>query len=425
MMKCLAKILFFVLIGFSISGVSAQTREELEKKRKEIQLEITSLQQAQSAITKDKKASLSQLKLIEKKLRSRYAFIDNLNDDMRLIDNTIFSNNREIYRLQKQLDTLKQQYSKTIEYAYKNRSSYDMMNFIFTATSFNDAIRRASYLKSYRRYRDEQAQNIMKTSKELEVKIKLLTVNKTEKVKVLDEQTKQKQILEEEKQEKNQFVSKLKSREKEIEKEMIAKRKIERNLQNAIAAIIKREIESARRKAEDEARKLAAKPEAEKKTITAAKPISARKENILENTPEVTKVSVGFENNRGNLPWPVEKANVVSSFGKQKIEGTSLIEDNIGLTIQTNAGSNVKAVFEGIVTTVYDIAGSQTITIKHGKYFTTYYNLSSVNVTKGTAVQMGQLLGKAGVNDDGEGEIMFVVNIEAIFVNPEIWLKNR
>jgi septal ring factor EnvC (AmiA/AmiB activator) len=136
-------------------------------------------------------------------------------------------------------------------------------------------------------------------------------------------------------------------------------------------------------------------------------------------------VSVGFENNRGNLPWPVEKANVVSSFGKQKIEGTSLIEDNIGLTIQTNAGSNVKAVFEGIVTTVYDIAGSQTITIKHGKYFTTYYNLSSVNVTKGTAVQMGQLLGKAGVNDDGEGEIMFVVNIEAIFVNPEIWLKNR
>ncbi len=424
MMKCLAKILFFVLIGLSISSLHAQTREELEKKRKEIQLEITSLQQAQSAITNDKKASLSQLKLIEKKLRSRYAFIDNLNDDMRLIENTIFSNNREIYRLQKQLDTLKQQYSKTIEYAYKNRSSYDMMNFIFTATSFNDAIRRTSYLKTYRKYRDEQAQNIIKTSKELEIKIKLLTVNKSEKGKVLVEQTTQKQILEEEKQEKNQFVSKLKLREKEIEKEMIAKRKIERNLQNAIAAIIKREIESARRKAEDEARKFAAKPEAEKKTITSAKPISARKENVLENTPEVTKVSVGFENNKGNLPWPVDKASVVSSFGKQKIEGTSLIEDNIGLTIQTNAGVNVKAVFEGIVTTVYDIAGSQTVTIKHGKYFTTYYNLSSVNVSKGTVVQMGQLLGKAGVNDDGNGEIMFVVNIESIFVNPEIWLKN-
>jgi septal ring factor EnvC (AmiA/AmiB activator) len=231
--------------------------------------------------------------------------------------------------------------------------------------------------------------------------------------------------LEDEKKEKNQFVSKLKAREKEIEKEMIAKKKVERSLQNAIAAIVKREIEAARKKAEEEARKLATKTEAEKTAIANSKPITTRKSNILENTPEVTKVSVGFENNRGNLPWPVDKASVVAGFGKQKIEGTSLVEDNIGLTIQTNAGSNVKAVFEGVVTSIYDVAGSQTVTIKHGKYFTTYYNLSVVNVNKGSVVQMGQSIGKAGVNDDGDGEIMFVVNIESTFVNPEIWLKNK
>jgi septal ring factor EnvC (AmiA/AmiB activator) len=344
---------------------------------------------------------------------------------MRLIDNTIFSNNREIYRLQKQLDTLRIQYAKTIEYAYKNRSNYDIMNFIFTASNFNDAIRRISYLKSYRRYRDEQAENIIKTSKALKSKIEALTVNKKEKSKVLVEQNKQKAILEDEKKEKNQFVSKLKAREKEIEKEMIAKRKVERSLQSAIAAIVKREIEAARKRAEEEARKLATKTEVEKTAIANSKPITTRKSNVLENTPEVTKVSVGFENNRGNLPWPVDKASVVAGFGKQKIEGTSLVEDNIGLTIQTNAGTNVKAVFEGVVTSIYDVAGSQTITIKHGKYFTTYYNLSVVNVSKGNVVQMGQIIGKAGVNDDGEGEIMFVVNIESTFVNPEIWLKNK
>lgn len=415
----MASILFTVLNGYS------QTREDLEKKRKEIQQEISSLQNAQSEIAKDKKVNISQLKLIEKKLRNRYAVIDNLNDDMRLIDNTIFSNNREIYRLQKQLDTLRSQYAKTIEYAYKNRSSYDMMNFIFTASSFNDAIRRVSYLKSYRHYRDEQAANINKTSKSLAEKIQLLTLNKKEKGKILDEQKKQKEILEEEKQEKNQFVSKLKLREKEIEKEMIAKRKIERSLQNAIAAIVKREIEAARKRAEEEARKIAAKPAVENKVAVPVKTASTRKENILENTPEVAKISVGFENNRGNLPWPVDKASISASFGKQKIEGTSLIEDNIGLTLQTTPGANVKAVFEGVVTSIYDITGSQTITIKHGKYFTTYYNLSSVNVSKGTTVQMGQVIGKAGVNDDGDGEIMFVVNIEATFVNPESWLKNK
>lgn len=130
-----------------------------------------------------------------------------------------------------------------------------MLNFIFTSTSFNDAIKRITYLKSYRKYRDEQVLNINKTQKELEARIEMLSANKQEKGKVLTEQNKQKEILEDEKKEKNQFVSKLKAREKEIEKEVAAKRKVDRSLQNSIAAIIKREIEAARKKAEEDAKK--------------------------------------------------------------------------------------------------------------------------------------------------------------------------
>ena len=426
--KGLHKVGFILLLFVALDGL-AQSREDLEKKRKEIQQEIASLQEAQTTISKDKKASVSQLKLIERKLKSRYAVINNLNDEMDLIDNTIFSNNREIYRLQKQLDTLKQQYAKTIEYSYKNRSSYDMLNFIFTATSFNDAVKRATYLKSYRKYRDEQAANINRTQKEMAQRIEMLTANKQEKGKVLEEQNKQKAILEGEQKEKNQFVSKLKAREKEIEKEVAAKKKVERSLQNSIATIIKREIEAARRKAEEEARKLAsgtvAKPAEKAPAAGSASAAPVRKANILENTPEVTKVSVGFENNRGNLPWPVDKGTITSSFGRQRIEGTKIDEDNSGITIQTLSGAPVKAVFEGVVTTVYDVAGSQTVTIKHGKYFTTYFNLSTVTVAKGAKVAMGQVIGKAAENFDGDGEILFMLNEEMRFVNPEIWLKNK
>ncbi|MEY4778449.1 MAG: hypothetical protein RIS13_1197 [Bacteroidota bacterium] len=426
--KGLYKAGLILLLFVALDGL-AQSREDLEKKRKEIQQEIASLQEAQTTISKDKKASVSQLKLIERKLKSRYAVINNLNDEMDLIDNTIFSNNREIYRLQKQLDTLKQQYAKTIEYSYKNRSSYDMLNFIFTATSFNDAVKRATYLKSYRKYRDEQAANINRTQKEMAQRIEMLTANKQEKGKVLEEQNKQKIILEGEQKEKNQFVSKLKAREKEIEKEVAAKKKVERSLQNSIAAIIKREIEAARRKAEEEARKLAsgtvAKPAEKAPAAGSASAAPVRKANILENTPEVTKVSVGFENNRGNLPWPVDKGTITSSFGRQRIEGTKIDEDNGGITIQTLSGAAVKAVFEGVVTTVYDVAGSQTVTIKHGKYFTTYFNLSTVTVAKGAKVAMGQVIGKAAENFDGDGEILFMLNEEMRFVNPEIWLKNK
>ena len=126
-----------------------------------------------------------------------------------------------------------------------------------------------------------------------------------------------------------------------------------------------------------------------------------------------------------NLPWPVDKAHVTEPFGKNKVEGTTLITDNIGITIATVAGASVKAVFEGTVSSIFDVAGSQTVTLKHGKYFTTYYNLTGVTVSKGQDVRMGQVIGHAGTNDDGEGEILFVVNADTRFVDPENWLKSR
>jgi septal ring factor EnvC (AmiA/AmiB activator) len=418
------------LISFLIVLCSfGQSREELERKRKEIQDEIAQLQKSQSEIQKNKKASIGQLSMIQSKIKKRYAVINNINDQVKLIDNSIFTNNREIFRLKKQLDTLKGQYANTIVYAYQNRSNYDMINFIFSATSFNDAVRRVSYLKSYRSYREDQVANINKTSLLLEQRILTLSASKKEKSQVLQLQNKEMKTLEDEKKEQSSFVLKLKAREKELQKEMAAKKRLDRNLQNAIAAIVKREIENARKRAEAEAKKEAAAKANEAKTspstTTATKPATTRKTNVLENTPEVTKLSVNFEQNKHNLPWPVDKGNISSRFGKRKIENTNLFEDNIGLTIATTEGANVKAVFEGIVSAIYDVAGSQTVTIKHGKYFTTYYNLSSVSVSKGQEVKMGQSLGKAGVNDDGDGEILFVVNIESKFTDPEQWLKSR
>lgn len=417
--------------------VNGQSKDELERKRKQIQSEIDQLQQQQLLISKDKKAGIGQLNLIQSKLRKRYAVIENINEEVQLIDNSIFANNREIYRLQKQLDTLRLQYARTVEYAYKNRSSYDMLNFIFTSSSFNDAVKRVAYLKSYRQYREDQVAGIQRTKQELSVRIRQLSENKAQKSKTLEEQNQQKKMLENEKREKAGFVNQLKAREKELSKELAAKRKLDRDLQAAIAAVVRREIQRAadERKRAEAARKLeeanaanrpAGAPPAAGNAGAASKPAApARKEAVLESTPEVTRVSVGFENNRRNLPWPVDAAMVSSGFGRRPIEGTTLFEENIGITIATQKGAPVKSVFEGVVKSVFDVAGSMAVTIQHGKYFTTYYNLSSASVSKGSTVSMGQVIGKAGVNDDGDGEIMFVVNNESTFVDPQGWLKSR
>jgi septal ring factor EnvC (AmiA/AmiB activator) len=446
------KLAFLRLLALSwllalplLMAAQSQSKEELEKRRRQIETEIQQLQAQQNELSRNKKTSVAQLNLVQSRLRSRFAIIDNLNDELRLIDETIFTNNREIYRLRKHLDTLRSQYARTLEYSYKNRSSHDMLNFLFTSTSFNDAFKRAAYLKSYRQYREDQARNIMRTSAELQATIGQLSQNKAEKNNALQEQNRQKEILEEEKQEKARVVNDIKARERDLSKELTAKRKTLKDLSKSIQLLVQKEIDRIRLEREAEARKLReAAALANKgnvagagsgKTVTtpatgkvetpATGTTPTRKSAELENTPEVTRVSVGFENNRRNIPWPVDVGTVTSGFGRRKIEGTSLYEENIGVTIQTKDGQAVKAVFEGIVTSVFDVDGSATVTIQHGKYFTTYYNLSVVSVAKGARVSMGQSIGKAGLNDYGDGEIIFVVNIEKEFVDPMNWLKPR
>ncbi len=434
------KILSFTVVGLlvlMVNAVQAQSKEELEKQRKEIQAEIEELRRSQASVKKDRSQSLTQLRRVQNLIKKRDAIIANINKQVSLIDNDITSNNNEIERLSHQLDTFKVQYAKTIEYAYKNRSSYDMLNFIFSATNFNDAVRRIAYLKSYREYRGKQLENIQKTQVLLADKNKDLENNKSLKTKTLDEQSKQMQKLEEEKKEKNAVVSKLKEKENELGKQLATKSKVERDIKNSIAAIIKREIMEAE-KAEKARREAAAKAAAANKSTTAsttaatpAATTATRTASKLENTPEVTAVSVGFENNRRKLPWPVSKGEVTGKFGRVKIEGTTLYEDNFGVYIRTDLAAPVKSVFEGTVSSVHNIGNTSAVTIRHGKYLTTYHNLSDITVRKGEDVKLGQTIGKAAEDDDeyGIGKIYFIVTMvvgsNPKYLNPEEWIKPR
>ena len=86
----------------------------------------------------------------------------------------------------------------------------------------------------------------------------------------------------------------------------------------------------------------------------------------------------------------------------------------------------MKAVADGEVSSVFDLGGEQAVLVKHGKYFTTYSHLSSASVSRGQTVRPGTVLGRAAANDDGEGEVLFMVNNEnGQPLNPEGWLKRR
>lgn len=99
--------------------------------------------------------------------------------------------------------------------------------------------------------------------------------------------------------------------------------------------------------------------------------------------------------------------------------------DNPGITISTpSSGANVKAVFDGEVSSVSNLGDGMMVMVRHGKYFSVYSNLSSANVSKGAQVRTGQSIGRAGTADDGSGgQIDFLLMVETRNVNPEPWLR--
>ena len=100
---------------------------------------------------------------MQKKLALQDKYVGSINKEIRMMTNDIYLSQLEINKLQRQLDTLKDQYAHSVVYAYKNRSTYDYLNFIFSANNFNDALKRISYLKAYRSYRAQQVSNIRET----------------------------------------------------------------------------------------------------------------------------------------------------------------------------------------------------------------------------------------------------------------------
>lgn len=428
----------FLAMAFSVTLLAQQpggSSEELKRKQAEIQREIDDLRRTLNDTKRNKKAGLGQLAMVQKKLRLREQAIGNINEQINIIQGTIGKSREEIDRLKTELDTLKAQYAKSIVYAYKNRSNYDFLNFIFSAASFNDALRRIEYLRSYRLYREEQAATIKNTQQLLQTKIAGLESSRKEKDAVLQKQEKQKQELESEKKEKNEILSKLKAREKEISKELTAKQKADAKLKTAIRVAIDREIRIARQKAMEEAKAKEAAAAAANANKTATEPANntvaaapkkeVKKESVFESTPEGIRLSGSFETNRGRMPWPVDKGNVKIHFGRYSIEGTKLYGNNPGITVETEPGAPVKAVFEGEVSRIFDIEGNWSVLVRHGKYFTVYSNLTSVSVAKDQKVTAGQMLGRAGSNNDGNGEIEFLLMQENRNLDPESWIRRR
>jgi len=160
------------------------------------------------------------------------------------------------------------------------------------------------------------------------------------------------------------------------------------------------------------------------KSVAKVKKEAAPKENVLLATAEDVKLNSSFESNRHNLPWPVDKGYVLYHYGMNELPNGLKINSQ-GLTIGSDIGTTVRAIFDGEVVAVNNIDDVQMIVIKHGRYFTGYNNLSGVSVSKGQNVRTGQSIGRVAPNLDGIGSVDLLLSNDTSDLDPEAWLKRK
>lgn len=429
MPKFILSLLFICLTSLSWSQSSQQ--EKLEQQKAQIQKEIRDNEKMLQSVRSKEKSAMSVYLIQKNKIRLKESLINTTSKQLRLLANDMYINQVKVNKLNKELLVLKDDYAKMILKSYKSRSEQSRAMFILSSENFLQAYKRAQYLKQYTSFRKAQGEEIKSKSTELLAYNEKLKVQKIAKQKLYDENEKERLSLVKEKQEQEKVVNTLKKDKNRITSDIRKKQREYKSIDAQIKRIIREAIAEANRKAALEkakARALATNSNATPKEIAKEAAKTSVSSSRIELTPESKLIADNFKANRGKLPWPVEKGFISLGYGNQAHPVyTTLTIHNSGVDITTDEGSNARAVFAGVVSSVQIISPvNKAVIIQHGDYFTVYQYLSSVAVSIGDKVSIKQNLGRVRTNGEtGKTVVKFLLLQNTSYMDPQGWLSNN
>lgn len=426
-------LLFFFLLLLPVSPLFAQSNKlikELESKRGALQKQIVESETLLITTKKDVGSQLKGLAALTGQIEERRRYILTINNDVESIERELSSLGRQLTRLQRDLKDKKKKYESSVQYLYKNRSIEEKLMFIFSAKSLAQTYRRMRYVREYATYQRLQGEEVLKKQEQLNRKKAELQQVKAAKEGLLKEREEEKVKLEAQEKEQKLLVANLKKKQRGLQNELNKKRREANQLNARIDRLIAEEIEKARKRAAEEARReAAARKKAGEKTATASK--SAKPKAQPLDTYSMSKadreLSGNFANNRGKLPMPITGAYIITShYGQYSVEGLRNVKlDNKGIDIQGKPGAQARAIFNGKVAAVFKLNGLFNILVRHGNYISVYCNLSSALVKQGDDVTTKQTLGQIFSDgaDNGRTVLHFQLRKEKEKLNPEPWLN--
>ncbi|GHV34562.1 peptidase M23 [Bacteroidia bacterium] len=414
MMKKILLIFTGILfISLSVFAQAKQNRESLQKEAKKLEESIQKNQKLLDQTQNEKNTALIQMQLLQKQIDSRNKLIKNMSGEVNALENEANECQKKLIILEQNVSKLKAEYANMLIAMQKHRRNKALWLFVLAANDIQQAIQRYRYIKEFSDNLQRQVETINKEQAEIEEVKQNIEKNTADKKIVLAKQESEKTQLDKQQTEKDKLQKSLKAQESKLKKQIKDDQAQSKKLNQKIKDVIAAEIEAERKKAE-------AKNKSEGKPTPANIPL----------TPEEQKLNADFASNKGKLPWPCEWGSIISQYGihpHPDIKGVQT--DNSGIDILTNSNTICRAIFGGMVTSVFaspNNAAVKTVIIKHGTYRTVYANLSSVSVTPGQKVSTKQNIGTVFFNKEtNQTVINFQVWQDKSTLDPERWiLKN-
>ena len=389
-------VLIFLSGWIWCNCLMAQTKAELEDKRKATLNEITYVDNMLKSTAKKKEESMSALKIIGNKLNLRESVIRGMRDEINLMSGRIDLNTIAINMMESDLVDLKNDYARAVINSYKSQKENPELVYILSAKDFNQGYKRLKYLQHVTKFRRRESEIIIELKEQVQITKDRLQ-NDLSRISVLkSKEEQQKSLLQSEQERKQGMVQSLSKKEKQLKKDLEEKKRIADKIEKEIARII-----------EDERKKVV-------------------KSN---NTPEQKLIGENFAENKGRLPWPVERGIITSQFGIQKHHILKYVtENNIGIEITSLGKTAVRSVFKGEVAKVFPVQGANMIVIiRHGKYLSVYQNIVDLKVKPGDKVDTKQEIGNVYCEKENANKsiLKFMIYEEKDSLNPEAWISKN
>ena len=393
-MNLIRLLLCFFL--FIVTDLRSQSKKLLEKQKIEIQNEIKVIEKKLSNSSKKKGVIISNAEDLNYKIKLQQNLISNINNQLNLILNEIDDNEIQLSNLKNKELSLKEELAKMLLIGYKKKSNLNKLMFIFSSSSFQQAYKRIQYFKQYANFQSKTLSKIKITSSEIENVIIALDSQKTNKQFLINENENIKKELSIQYSDLNELIVEVNKDQKKYKNEIKQKQKLSREIDKKIEKLIREALAN-----------------------------SKRNEGGFKLSEEAQLISKNFNANKGRLPSPVIRGNLVLGFGKQPhpIVKTATIQSN-GVRIRTSSDVEARTIFDGqVYSIIVSKNNSRTVLIQHGNFFTVYKNLSQTYVSKGDKLKTKEVIGKIATDPlNGQTILSFSIFYNGVPQNPRTWI---